>query len=124
MPLKNLQKINVHEKFTHIKGPWKPAIVGELNNQNVKVVKVKGEFPWHFHEEEDELFYVIEGKLHIETRDQVHILYKDEFIIIPRGIEHSPSAEEEALVMLFEPKTTLNTGNIQNKFTHSDLQSV
>jgi mannose-6-phosphate isomerase-like protein (cupin superfamily) len=120
----NLQKINLHDKFDTIKETWKPVIVGELNNQHVKIVKIKGEFPWHFHEKEDELFYVINGNLHIRTVSEEFILHKDEFIIIPRGMEHSPSAVEEVLVMLFEPKSTLNTGNVQNEFTHSDLQSI
>ena len=120
----NLQKINVLDKFVHVKEPWKPAIVGELNNQLVKIVKVLGEFPWHFHENEDELFFVINGILSIRTRENEHILHKDEFIIIPRGIEHSPMAKEEAFIMLFEPKSTLNTGNTENKYTHSDLKSI
>ena len=122
--MKNLQKINVHDKFVHIKEPWKPAIVGELNNQCVKIVKVKGEFPWHFHENAGELFYVIDGILRIRTEEKEYVLHKDEFIIIPRGIEHSPMAKEETLVMLFEPKNTLNTGNLENEFTHSDLKSI
>ncbi len=122
--MQNLQKINVHNKFTLIEEFWKPAIIGELNNQYVKVVKVKGEFPWHFHETEDELFFVVSGILQIRTRDNDYILRKDEFIIIPKGVEHSPFAEEDALVMLFEPKSTLNTGNFENKFTHEDLKTI
>ena len=122
--MKNLQKINLFDKFVHVEEPWKPAIVGELNNQYVKIVKVKGEFPWHFHENGDELFYVIEGILHIRTKESEHVLHKDEFIIIPRGIKHSPMAKDESLVMLFEPKNTLNTGNIVNEFTHSDIKSI
>ena len=122
--MENLQKINIHDKFVYVKEPWKPAIVGELNNQSVKIVKVMGEFPWHFHGNEDELFYVIEGILNIRTKEKEYVLHKDEFIIIPRGIEHSPMAKGEALVMLFEPQSTLNTGNKNNEFTHSELQAV
>ena len=122
--MKNISKINPLDKFIHVKDPWKPVIVGELNDQYVKLVKVKGEFPWHFHENEDELFYVIEGILSIHTREVEYVLHKDEFIIIPRGIEHSPMSKEVALVMLFEPKNTLNTGNIKNEFTHSELKSI
>ena len=122
--MSNLQKINLHTKFELIHECFKPAIIGELNNQFVKVVKVKGEFPWHFHENEDELFFVVSGKLNIRTKNHEHILQKDEFIIIPKGIEHSPFAEEETLVMLFEPKSTLNTGNVQNTFTHNELQNI
>lgn len=122
--MKKLQKIRLHDKFMHIKNPWKPAIVGELNNQHVKIVKVKGEFPWHFHENEDELFFVIEGEMTIQTKENDFQVKKDEFIIIPRCIEHRPTAEKEALVMLFEPKTTLNTGNIENPFTHKKLESI
>lgn len=122
--MQRLQKVNLLDKFKHVKYPWQPAIVGELNNQLVKIVKVKGEFPWHFHEQEDEMFYVIEGNLQIRTRDHDHVLHKDEFIIIPHSVEHSPMATEETLVMLFEPQATLNTGNIVNEFTHSDLKSI
>ena len=122
--MKKLQKISLHDKFTHVKNPWKPVIVGELNNQYVKIVKVKGEFPWHFHEDEDELFFVIEGQMTIQTREEDFQLKKDEFIIVPQGIEYRPKSEKEALVMLFEPNTTLNTGNNNNEFTHSNLESI
>ncbi|TFG19000.1 MAG: cupin domain-containing protein [Promethearchaeota archaeon] len=119
-----MQKISLCDKFTQVKHPWKPVIVGELNDHAVKIVKVKGEFPWHFHENEDELFFVIKGEMVIQTRENNYHLKKDEFIIVPRGIEHRPTAEIEAQVMLLEPKTTLNTGNISNEFTHSDVQSI
>ena len=122
--MKKLQKINVHKKFTYIQSPWKPVILGELNNQYVKIVKVKGKFPWHFHEIEDELFFVIEGEIMIETKENKFHLKKDEFIIIPKGVEHRPTAEKEAYVMLFEPITTLNTGNVFNGFTHSNLKPI
>jgi len=122
--MKKLQKIGLHDKFAHVKNPWKPAIVGELNDQFVKIVKVEGEFPWHFHENEDELFFVIEGETTIETQAENFLLKKDEFVIVPRGTKHRPKSDKEALVMLFEPKTTLNTGNKQNDFTHSSLKSI
>ncbi len=118
------QKINAYEKFLQVKELWKPVIVGELNNQYVKFVKAKGEFPWHIHNEEDELFFVIEGELTLRTEQEIFILSKDEFIVIPKGVAHSPFADNEVKIMLFEPKTTLNTGNINNGFTHSNLEKI
>jgi mannose-6-phosphate isomerase-like protein (cupin superfamily) len=119
-----VQKVNIHEKFSKFEDKWKPMIVGKLNQQYVKLVKIQGEFPWHFHESEDELFYVIEGMMTLRTRETQYTLQKDEFIIIPKGIEHSPAAKKETLIMLFEPRTTLNTGNVENKFTHTQLNSI
>ena len=120
----NMDIIKIKEKFTLVKEPWKPAILGELNNQYVKIVKIIGEFPWHFHEKEEELFYVISGELVIRTQEKDYVLHENEFIIIPRGIEHSPAANEDTHVMLFEPKTTVNTGNVENTFTHKELERI
>ena len=110
----SIRKINLKEKFSKFSDHWNPKIIGELNGQYVKLAKIKGEFIWHSHEHEDELFWVMEGKLDIELRDQVIHLFPGEMVIIPKGVEHRPVAIEEALILLFEPASTLNTGN------HSD----
>jgi len=118
------EKTNIAEKLSMFSEFWSPKIVGELNGQYVKLAKIKGEFIWHKHENEDEMFYVITGKLKMEFRDKTVELIKGEFIIVPKGVEHRPVAEEEVHLMLFEPKTTLNTGNINNKFTKEDLEKI
>lgn len=112
-----MDKVNLVDKFSCFNELWQPKIVGELNGQYVKLAKLKGEFIWHLHETEDELFMVIKGQLTIKLRDRDVVLNAGEFFIIPRGIEHLPVAEEEVQVMLFEPKSVINTGNIQNKRT-------
>ena len=103
---------------------WKPKVVGEINDAHVKLVKLKGDFVWHHHETEDELFLVVKGKLLIKLRDQDIFLEEGEFVIIPRGVEHLPIANEEAHVLLLEPKTTLNTGNVDNERTVVDLEQI
>lgn len=113
-----MDKININEKLATFDEHWQPRIIGELNGQHVKVVKLKGEFIWHHHESEDELFLVIRGALTIQLRDRDVHLREGEFFIVPRGVEHRPVAEEEAHVLLFEPATTLNTGTIQNERTY------
>ena len=113
-----MEKVNLAEKFATFSEQWQPRIVGELNGQHVKVVRLQGEFVWHHHEREDELFLVLEGSMKIELRDRTIDLAKSEFFIVPRGVEHRPVAEKEALVMLFEPASTLNTGNVQNERTY------
>ncbi len=112
-----MEKINLAEKFSLISGHWQPAIAGELNGQMVKLVKFKGAFTWHHHEAEDELFYVVKGRFDMHLRETIITLQAGEFIIIPRGVEHRPVAEEEVEVMLFEPASTLNTGNVINEKT-------
>jgi mannose-6-phosphate isomerase-like protein (cupin superfamily) len=112
-----IEKINISEKFNLFEDYWNPRIIGELNNQHIKLVKLKGEFIWHKHDEEDEMFMVIKGKLKIEFRNKSVILNESELIIVPKGIEHKPVAEEEVQILLFEPGTTLNTGNITNERT-------
>ena len=119
-----INKVNLQSKLNTFDEHWTPKIVGELNNQFVKIAKFKGEFVMHKHEQEDELFYVIAGKLFIELTDKTLELITGEFVIIPKGIEHKPYAPEEVSVMLFEPATTLNTGNTKNELTISDLDKI
>lgn len=114
-------KVNLLQKLEKISDHWDPKIVGELNGQHVKLVKFQGEFVWHAHEHEDELFLVIKGSFIMEYRDRKEIISENEFIIVPRGTEHRPVAENEVWVMLFEPSTTLNTGNAgSNELTKPD----
>ena len=112
-----MDKVNLADKFALIRDYWNPKIVGEQNDAHVKLVKLKGEFVWHHHEAEDELFMVVKGSLRIMLRDGEIRLEPGEFTIIPRGVEHCPVAEEEVHVMLIEPKTTVNTGNVSNERT-------
>lgn len=116
-----MEKINLMEKFTLFQEYWSPKILGEVNNAYVKIAKFKGEFLWHSHEQEDELFMVMKGSLQIRFRDREVWLQEGEFLIIPRGVEHMPVAEEEAHVLLFEAKTTLNTGQVSNERTVREL---
>ena len=109
--------INLAEKFEQIKDLWHPRIAGELNDAYVKLGKLKGEFVWHRHENEDEFFLVVKGSLVIRLRERDLRLEEGEFTIIPRGVEHLPVAEEEVHVLLFEPKSTVNTGNVENALT-------
>ncbi len=113
----SMEKVNLSEKFAKFDDYWHPRIVGELNNQHVKVVKLKGEFVWHHHDVKDELFLVLKGQLVIQFREQDIVLEKGEFLVVPHGVEHRPVAEEECWVMLFEPAGTLNTGNVQDEKT-------
>jgi len=119
-----MEKVNLLQKFTVVREYWTPKIVGELNDFYVKMVKLKGEFIWHHHEQEDELFLVVKGKLLLRFRDRDVWLQEGEFLIVPRGVEHLPIAEEEACVMLVEPKTTLNTGNVINERTMEKLERI
>ncbi|MGZ3610659.1 MAG: cupin domain-containing protein [Ktedonobacteraceae bacterium] len=119
-----MDKVNLAQKFSMVGDYWNPKIVGELNDSHVKLVKLKGEFVWHHHETEDELFLVVRGNLQIKLRDQDIFLKEGEFVIIPRGVEHLPIAKDEVHVLLLEPKTTLNTGNIGNERTVLDLERI
>lgn len=113
-----IEKVNLAQKFALFSDHWSPKIVGAVNDFHVKLAKLQGEFVWHHHDEEDELFLVVKGRLRIELRDQADIvLGEGEFAIIPRGVEHLPVAEEECHVMLFEPATTVNTGNVTDERT-------
>lgn len=113
------EKVNIAEKLARFDEHWSPKIVGELNGQHVKLVKFTGEFVWHHHEHEDELFLVVKGRFRMEFRDRQVWLEEGEFLIVPHGVEHRPVAEEEAHVLLFEPASTLNTGNLRNDRTIS-----
>jgi len=115
-----VEPINLAEKFALIEDYWSPHIAGELNDSYVKLAKLKGEFVWHHHEQEDEMFLVVRGTLCIQLRDRDLWLREGEFAVIPRGVEHRPVASEEVHVLLLEPKTTVNTGNIQNERTRPD----
>jgi mannose-6-phosphate isomerase-like protein (cupin superfamily) len=119
-----MMKVNLVDKFGLFRDYWSPKIVGELNDSYVKVVKLKGEFVWHHHDVEDELFLVVKGRLLIRLPDRDVQLEEGEFVIIPRGVEHLPIAEEEAHVLLLEPKSTLNTGNVQDERTVADLERI
>jgi mannose-6-phosphate isomerase-like protein (cupin superfamily) len=119
-----LDKINLAEKFSRITEYWKPYIAGELNGQLIKLDKLKGEFVWHHHESEDEMFLVVKGRFRIEFRDKTVWLEEGEVIVVPRGVEHKPVADEEAWIVLFEPASTLNTGNVDNQFTLRELEKV
>jgi len=117
-------KVNLSEKFAAFDDYWNPRIVGALNGQYVKLARLKGDFAWHQHENEDELFLVIEGTLHIELADKTLVLNPGEFGIIPKGTLHRPKAPEEVKILLFEPQSTLNTGNLENEFTRRNLDSI
>ncbi len=119
-----MEKINIHNKLSLFDDYWNPRVVGELNGQHVKLVKFKGEFVWHKHENEDEMFMVIAGRFNMEFRDRVVELNENEFLIVPRGVEHRPVAQEEVAVMLFEPSSTLNTGNIINELTKKEIGRI
>jgi mannose-6-phosphate isomerase-like protein (cupin superfamily) len=123
-----MQVVNVAEKFTRFSDHYSPKIVGELNDSYVKLVKLKGEFVWHYHEAEDELFLVVKGTLRMgireDGREREEVVRQGEFIIVPRGVEHRPAADEEVHLMLLEPKTTLNTGNVRNQRTQDELERI
>lgn len=119
-----MQKINLAQKLSLFSDYWNPRIVGELNGQHVKLVKLNGEFVWHKHDDEDELFLVIDGNLKIEFRDKLVYLAPNEFLIVPKGIEHRPVADEEVSVLLFEPASTLNTGDTKGEFTRETLEKI
>ena len=119
-----LKKVNLTEKLSLFDSHWEPKIVGELNKQYVKIAKLKGEFVWHHHENEDELFLVVKGSLIIKLRDVDIKLNEGEFFIIPRGIAHMPVAEKEVHVLMFEPKGTVNTGNTESEKTLNDLEKI
>ena len=119
-----LKKVTLDEKFALINSQWDPKIVGELNNQLVKLVKFQGEFVWHKHDNEDELFLTIHGTFDMNLRDQIITIDEGEFIIIPRGIEHKPVAKEEVQVLLFEPEGVVNTGDTESELTKINLDKI
>ena len=119
-----MEKINIKEKLSQFQDFWNPRIIGELNGQHVKLAKLKGEFVWHHHENEDELFFVLQGTLEMEFRNHTEIIGAGEMIIVPKGVEHRPVAKDEVQIMLFEPASTLNTGNLQNERTRLTLDRL
>ena len=119
-----MHAVNLREKFAKFSDYCNPRVIGELNDCQVKAVKLKGEFIWHHHDHEDELFLVVKGTLRMKFRDREAIVNAGEFIIVPRGVEHLPAADEEVHILLLEPKTTLNTGNITNERTVSQLERI
>jgi mannose-6-phosphate isomerase-like protein (cupin superfamily) len=119
-----IDKVNLAQKFALFDECWSPKIVGDVNEFHVKLAKIQGEFVWHHHDEEDELFLVVKGRLLMKLRDRDLWVEEGEFVVIPRGVEHLPAAPEEVHVLLFEPKSTLNTGNIQNERTVENLERI
>ena len=119
-----MPKVNLAEKFSRISEYWKPYIAAELNGQCVKLDKIKGEFIFHHHDHEDELFLVVKGRFRMEYRDHHEWIEEGEFVVVPRGVEHKPVAEKECWFLLFEPATTLNTGNVVNERMHRELEKV
>lgn len=119
-----MEIVNLTQKLSLFSDHWSPKIVGKLNGQHVKLAKLKGEFIWHKHNDEDELFFVIKGQLTIEFRDKTVRINENEFLIVPKGVEHRPLAKEEVSIMLFEPASTLNTGNISNEMTKENLDRI
>lgn len=119
-----MNTINVAEKFSRINEMWSPKILGEVNESYIKAVKFIGEFVWHHHDDEDEMFMVINGKLRMKFRDHEEVVSPGEFIIVPRGVDHLPISDEETQVLLFEPKSTLNTGNVRNERTLAELEKL
>ena len=119
-----MEKVNLAQKFSLFDAHYQPKVVGELNDQYVKLVKFKGDFTWHHHEHEDEMFLVVKGSFVMKLREGDVTIREGEFFIVPRGVEHCPTAAEEVHVMLFEPKSTLNTGNVKNERTQPVLQKL
>ncbi len=119
-----IDKVNLAQKLSLFDEPWSPKIVAELNDAHVKVVKLDGEFVWHHHDDEDELFLVVAGRLRMEFRDGDVVLEPGELIVVPKGVDHRPVAEGETHVVLIEPKTTLNTGNVRDERTVEQLERV
>jgi mannose-6-phosphate isomerase-like protein (cupin superfamily) len=119
-----MEAINLKEKLSKVHQYWSPKIIGELNDSYVKAVKFTGEFVWHHHDNEDELFLVVQGRLRMKFRDREVTVHPGEFIIVPKGVEHLPVADEEVHVILLEPKTTLNTGNVRNERTLIELERL
>ena len=119
-----MNKVNIKQKLSLFDEQWSPKIVGELNGQYVKLVKFQGPFVWHHHDNEDEMFLVVKGRFRMEYEDHAEWIEEGEFVIIPRGLEHKPVADEEAHVMLFEPVSTINTGNVENERTRAELERI
>jgi mannose-6-phosphate isomerase-like protein (cupin superfamily) len=119
-----METINLKNKFAQFSDHWNPRIIGQVNDCYLKAVKFTGEFVWHHHDNEDELFLVMKGTLRMKFRDREAVVREGEFIVVPRGVEHCPAADEEVHLVLIEPKSTLNTGNIVNERTVAQLQRI
>ncbi|MFT4660780.1 MAG: mannose-6-phosphate isomerase-like protein (cupin superfamily) [Patiriisocius sp.] len=119
-----MEKINLNKKLKLFNDHWSPKIIGELNGQHVKLAKLKGEFVWHSHEHEDEMFFVVKGQLKIEFRDKTVTLNEGEMIVVPKGVEHNPIAEEEVHVLLFEPANIKHTGDVDHALTVKNYESI
>ena len=119
-----MHTVNIAQKFSQFNELWSPKILGEINDSYIKAVKVAGEFVWHHHDDEDEMFLVVKGQLRMKFRDREELVRPGEFIIVPRGVEHLPVSDEETQVLLFEPKSTLNTGNVTNERTLAQLETL
>jgi mannose-6-phosphate isomerase-like protein (cupin superfamily) len=119
-----MEKVNIEHKLSLFSDHWSPKIVGELNGQLVKLAKLKGEFVWHKHDNEDELFFVLKGSFKMEYRDRTVVVNENEFLIVQKGVEHRPVADEEVCIMLFEPATTLNTGDTESELTKHVLDRI
>jgi mannose-6-phosphate isomerase-like protein (cupin superfamily) len=119
-----METVNLKDKFGKFQDYYIPRVIGEVNDCHVKAVKLKGEFIWHHHDNEDELFLVVKGTLRVKFRDHEAVVREGEFVVVPHGVEHCPVADEEVHIVLIEPRTTLNTGNIQNERTVSQLERI
>tara|TARA_Y100000996_G_C22269529_1_gene539410 strand:- start:123 stop:500 length:378 start_codon:yes stop_codon:yes gene_type:complete len=119
-----IKKINLNQKFKKVYEYWQPKVIAEMNEYQFKLAKVKDEFIWHKHEETDETFFIIKGQLTIELKNEKLFLNKGEMVVIPKGVEHRPFADEECEIMLIEPKETVNTGNISNEMTAKNNQWI
>ncbi|MBM4249876.1 MAG: cupin domain-containing protein [Euryarchaeota archaeon] len=119
-----MEKVNLLQKFERIREYWTPYIAAELNGQQVKLDKLRGKFVWHRHDREDELFLVVKGRFRMDLRDRQIMLEEGEFLVVPRGVEHRPVADQEAWVVLFEPASTFNTGNVENERSMRDLERI
>jgi len=119
-----MEVVNINEKFSLFNEHWSPKIIGQLNGQDVKLAKIEGEFVWHDHKNEDELFYIIKGTLKIEFRDKMVTLNEGEMLIIPKGIEHKPIADEEVWVLLFEPSNIKHTGDVKHELTKENYEKI
>jgi len=122
--MKDIEKVNLAEAFARFSECWSPRIAGDVNDFQVKLAKLHGEFVWHRHEREDELFLVVKGTLRMQLRERTLVVEPGEFVIVPHGVEHCPAADEECWVLLLEPGTTLNTGNVENERTVRELERI
>lgn len=119
-----MNKINIEQALSTFSDHWNPRVLAQLNGQDVRVAKIEGTFDWHHHQNEDELFLVIKGRLEMRFRDRVEVLEPGELIVVPRGVDHQPHADEECSILLFEPSGTLNTGNVESERTRHGLKAI